>query len=79
MVIQKPLIHFTYVWENANWFLVFLTSLISLSFLTGGLTSAYFKPGEKEELDRELMKLWCMNRAMTSLFPLMIGTDMSLV
>ena len=49
------------------------------SFLKTGLTSAYFKPVGKEELDRELLKLRYMNRATTSLFPLMIATAMPAV
>ena len=54
-------------------------SLSFVIFLKTGLTSEYFKTAEKKELDRELLKLRYMNRAMTCLFPLMIGSGMSVV
>ena len=53
--------------------------LVLPSFLKTGITWAYFKPVGKEKLDRELLKLSYKNRAMASLFPLMIGTGMSVV
>ena len=53
--MHKPFTHFTYVCENTNWSLVFPICFVIL--LQTGLTSAYFKPGDKEELDRELLKL----------------------
>ena len=46
--------------------------LILSSLYMTGLKSAYFKPFGKEELDRELLKLWYMSRTKISLFSLII-------
>ena len=55
LVIHKPFTHFTGVWENSNWCVVFLVGFVIL--FKADLTSVYFKPVGKEELDRELLKL----------------------
>ena len=54
-------------------------SSVLWSFLKTGLTFTYFKLVGKEELERELLKLRYTNRAVSPLFPLMIGTGMPAV
>lgn len=51
--------------------------LVFLSILKTGLTSIYFKPVEREELGKKLLKLWYVNKVLISLSTLMIGTAIS--
>ena len=44
------------------------------SFLRTGLTSAYFNAVEKVELDKELLKVWCIKKATMSIFYLITWT-----
>ena len=77
LITHKHLIHFTYVWENANWSSVFLISFVIL--FKDRYYLGIYQTSWKKKLDRELLKLWCTNRAMTSFFPLMIVTGMPVV
>ena len=77
LLIHKSFTNFAYVWENAKWSGFFLISFSS--FLKVGHTLTYFRLAGKWKLDKALLKLWYMNKAILSLLPLMIGNGISLV